>query len=270
VFALPIAPPPRSGSIAVSDLFADREIAGFPRGRDGLAALLAHLGQRADQTVAILTTSDSRYVSACVTETIEQRGRWSRTIEETTTIALVIHEWGFPRSGMAALGVQCRERGIVLIEDCAYAFGTYLRDASIGNHGDYALFSLPKFFAVASGGLLLAAAGQSLPPGTSLSAQVEEPAWIVARRLEMWQHYVDIFGCDEYPAAEPGVPGVFLLRCSARFERLKPYLQARGIEAGYWYGNEYLFLPCHQHMTIEDVRRVHELVLEVVNDGRLY
>ncbi|HUH00384.1 MAG TPA: DegT/DnrJ/EryC1/StrS family aminotransferase [Kofleriaceae bacterium] len=271
MFELSIAPKPSRGSVPVGSVFGEQQIAGFSRGREALSALLVHLELAGDEAVAVLTTSGSRYISGCVTETIERHGRWTRELESGVRIALVIHEWGFPLAGMAALAEQCADRGIVLIEDCAYALGTYLSGREVGRYGDYALFSLPKFFAIEAGGVLVSARGERLPVGTNeLASLVESPAEIIGRRREVWQHYLDVFGSAAYPAAEPGVPGVFLLRCAERYRDLKPYLQGQGIEAGFWYGNDYLFLPCHQQMTVADVRQIRDLIAVRVGHVELY
>jgi dTDP-4-amino-4,6-dideoxygalactose transaminase len=67
---------------------------------------------------------------------------------------LAAHFFGVPRS-MAALRAWCDQRGIALIEDCAHAFFGMAGDVAVGTTGDWAIGSLPKFFAVVEGGCLV-------------------------------------------------------------------------------------------------------------------
>ncbi len=268
-FEITINPPARSGSIDLGGVFAGFQTGWFARGRDALHAVLRQAIGSRDDSVAILTTSDSRYVSGCVTQTIEQVGRWTRWIEERTRVVLVIHEWGIPRAGMDRLALACRRRGLLLIEDCAYAIGSFLTGGRMGRDGDFTLFSLPKFFAVDGGGLLLSPAGHPLPAWVPPAVQVEPPEGIIERRRAIWDIYVDRFECTP-PELGGGVPGVFLLPCDDRYQDLKHRLQARGIEAGFWYGNQALFLPCHQHMSATDVDRVRQAVVNEVGSVRIF
>src|SRR5439155_10224762 len=69
-------------------------------------------------------------------------------------VLYVIHFLGWPQpiEEMAAL---CRERGIVLIEDCALALLSKAGERPLGTFGDYAVFCLYKSLPVPDGGLLV-------------------------------------------------------------------------------------------------------------------
>ncbi len=67
---------------------------------------------------------------------------------------LLTHYFGFPQD--VDWVVQfCREREIVLIEDCAHAFYGEYQGSPLGRHGQFAIASPRKFFPVPDGGILL-------------------------------------------------------------------------------------------------------------------
>jgi dTDP-4-amino-4,6-dideoxygalactose transaminase len=68
----------------------------------------------------------------------------------------VAHYFGVPKS-LLAVQTWCRERGIVLVEDCAHSYFGMAGDRPVGTWGDYATASLSKFFPVAEAGMLASA-----------------------------------------------------------------------------------------------------------------
>jgi len=71
-----------------------------------------------------------------------------------TKALLVVHFFGFPQE-IAAIQQFCRERALVLIEDCAHAYFGKYRDRPLGTYGDFAVSSAMKFFPVSDGGCLV-------------------------------------------------------------------------------------------------------------------
>ncbi len=70
----------------------------------------------------------------------------------------VIHYLGWPQP-MRELVALCRERGMLLIEDCALALLSGTEGRPLGAFGDFAIFCLYKTLPVPNGGLLLQNAG---------------------------------------------------------------------------------------------------------------
>jgi len=70
----------------------------------------------------------------------------------------VIHYLGWPQP-IRELVELCRERGILLIEDCALALLSGTEGRPLGAFGDFAVFCLYKTLPVPNGGLLLQNAG---------------------------------------------------------------------------------------------------------------
>lgn len=69
---------------------------------------------------------------------------------------LATHYFGVPQP-MSELRAFCDARGISLIEDCAHAFFGISDGMAVGNWGHVAIASLPKFFPVCEGGLIVSA-----------------------------------------------------------------------------------------------------------------
>lgn len=67
---------------------------------------------------------------------------------------LTIHYLGWPQP-IERLAALCRERGMLLIEDCALALLSEPDGLALGSHGDYAIYCLYKTLPLPNGGLLV-------------------------------------------------------------------------------------------------------------------
>jgi perosamine synthetase len=79
-------------------------------------------------------------------------------IGPSTAAVYLIHYAGFP-GAVEAVSELCRERGLLLIEDCAHALLSSLGERPLGAFGDAAVFSLPKVVPVPNGGVAALRAG---------------------------------------------------------------------------------------------------------------
>ncbi|MGI9347536.1 MAG: hypothetical protein ACR2PV_06080 [Gammaproteobacteria bacterium] len=226
---------------------------------------------RPAETVTIFTTSQSLYVSSCLTESIKRAGKtWSRVFEENTGMVVVIHEWGFLYPHLAELKRHCRRTGAVLVEDYAYGTGTFFARPMPLRRKHFMVLSLRKFFGD-GGGVLLAPdsfipqTGERLPKGLAVSGR---PHHIIAKRRRVWQWYRDETGadCGRWIFGKNESPGAFVLPCERRHTFLRTYLREQGIECGYWFGNQHLFLPCHQDMQKREVKKICVQLREGFND----
>jgi len=119
-----------------------------------LDGVLRHLNILRKDEIAILTTSDERYVSTCVSITCFNYAKISRVVGPNTKVVIVIHEFGYVYPDINNYVNKWKERGIVVIEDCAHIIGCDIDGKKVGSFGDYALFSLPKIIPARAGGLL--------------------------------------------------------------------------------------------------------------------
>lgn len=80
-----------------------------------------------------------------------------RKITPKTKAVMVVHLYGLP-CDMDAVTAVCREHGLLLIEDCAEAFGTRYKGRHVGTFGDAATFSFfgNKTITTGEGGMVVA------------------------------------------------------------------------------------------------------------------
>jgi perosamine synthetase len=62
-------------------------------------------------------------------------------VTKRTKAVLLVHLYGFPARDYDLIREFCSKKGLVLIEDCAEALGTYANGVHVGNLGDAATFS---------------------------------------------------------------------------------------------------------------------------------
>lgn len=69
-------------------------------------------------------------------------------------VVLVIHYFGFSRVDMDSIRSICEKFSAILVEDCAHAFYINADNSKIGSYGDYSFYSLHKYLATSTGGML--------------------------------------------------------------------------------------------------------------------
>jgi hypothetical protein len=238
---------------------------------DGRAAINMALQQyhlQPGDIVTIFTTSGNFYISSCVTKEIEKFCKWSRNMETGTRLIFVNHEFGFPFAGMEEL----KKYKLPIIEDCAHSFFSEDVDHSIGNTGDFVIYSFPKMFPVQIGGLLTVKNGISILQGETvpgdqlqyiknvLSYYIKEKEDIISRRLENYRYLLNKIAGNQFEerfqSAKGIVPGIFMFRVideNINLLKLKEYLYAHGIQCSVFYGERSFFIPVHQKLVKEDM-----------------
>lgn len=78
-------------------------------------------------------------------------------ITPKTKSILICHTYGLPVEMNKILEIA-NKYNLKIIEDCAHAFGAKYQGKYLGNFGDVAFFSLPKFLPVINGGVLISKA----------------------------------------------------------------------------------------------------------------
>lgn len=78
-------------------------------------------------------------------------------ISSATKAVVVVHYGGAPVEGLDGLSEYCRDRNIVLIEDCAQALGGSYYEKPLGSYGDFSCFSFQavKHVCTGDGGMLI-------------------------------------------------------------------------------------------------------------------
>ena len=120
-------------------------------------------------------------------------------ISPTTRAVYVIHYLGFP-APVEQLADICRERGLLLIEDCALALFSQLGDRPLGSFGDAAIYCLYKTLPVPNGGVLFTAEngfrfGQPALRRPSLASVMAYTACAFSRKLQ-FKHDGEVTALD--------------------------------------------------------------------------
>ncbi len=237
-------------------------------GRKAINVALAHFNLNAEDIVSILTSSGNLYISSCVTKEIEQFCGWSRKIEEKTKVILVNHEFGYPYKDLEEL----KKYGLPIIEDCAHTFFSVDNKNTIGQIGDFVIYSFPKMFPIQIGGLLV----------INNSVKLNEPEQLAPEALQyiknILSHYIvikdkiiharlliykllksklaNIGLLERFELTDGIVPGVYIFRVNDKsidLAELKINLYAHGIQCSVFYGENSFFIPCHQNLNENDI-----------------
>lgn len=135
-------------------------------GRASLLLALEHLRVGAGDVVLLPTYHCPTMVAPAVAlgatpffYPIDEEGRpqlaWLQTQDPAKVRVMVVaHYFGLPQP-MSAIRAWCDARGIALLEDCAHAMFGRSEGRPIGQWGDVAIGSLPKFLPVPDGGCLV-------------------------------------------------------------------------------------------------------------------
>ncbi|MBC5991604.1 DegT/DnrJ/EryC1/StrS family aminotransferase [Pontibacter cellulosilyticus] len=73
---------------------------------------------------------------------------------EYVKVALVIHYFGICQNDVIKISELCKKNDVLLVEDCAHAFQLGLANQKLGIVGDFSFYSLHKYLATNSGGIL--------------------------------------------------------------------------------------------------------------------
>jgi dTDP-4-amino-4,6-dideoxygalactose transaminase len=235
-------------------------------GRSAINQALSKLRLKRDDVVTIFTTSGNYYISGCVTTEIEKYCKWSRIMENNTKVILVNHEFGFPYEKLSEL----KKYDLPIIEDCAHSFVSQNHEKTVGTIGSYVIYSLPKFFPIQIGGLLVSNIENELNGNISeeeeeyiknvLSNYVANINEIIKKRIENYRYLESKLGelgftarfelCDDLHC-----PGVYLFRINKDIDinKVKIFFQSHGIECSVFYNETSFFLPVHQRLTFDDL-----------------
>ena len=77
-----------------------------------------------------------------------------KIINNEIRLALIIHYFGFFQSNIKSIRKICDDNDVLLVEDCAHVFYNSDESYTLGTDGDFSFYSLHKYLAVNSGGIL--------------------------------------------------------------------------------------------------------------------
>lgn len=249
-------------------------------GRDALHLALSYYKLNKDDIVTILTTTGNKYISNCVTGTIEKFCTWSRKIESKTRVILINHEFGYPFEELKLI----KQNGIPIIEDRAHSFFLSEEFFEAGTTGDFVIYSFPKMFPLQVGGLLVKNAyfneirkskidKQTLRYIKNvLSYHLKIKDEIINERLnnyDILRTKLRMIGLSErFTSDNRIVPGVFMFRMNnmnTDLQELKNYLNSHGIQSSVFYGEESFFVPVNQSLNEKDLEYFKQVIQSFIN-----
>lgn len=253
--------------------FKDRFYYICRNGRQAIDVSLKACALRSKDNITILTTSGNRYISKCVTDTIERYCQWSRRMMPQTKIIFVNHEFGYECKTSPKIN---KEK--VIIEDYAYSF--FLNE-NVAYSADYAIYSLPKVFPMQTGGILVTKKALASPPEihehernyilSCMSKYIADIPHIVAKRLANCRYLakeLKSIGIQPFFDINNSVPGVFLFYTlkGIHLEKFKTYMNAHGIQSSVFYGQNAYFIPVHQNLNKYDLDYFVEVIKNYKNN----
>jgi len=175
-----------------------------------------------------------------------------RAITPRTRAVMAVHLYGHPCDMDALVGI-CEEHGLLLVEDCAEAFGTYWKGRHVGTFGDAATFSFfgNKTITTGEGGMVLARDPEVLRRCRHLKSQG------LSAEREYWHDAL------AYNYRMTNIQAAIGL---AQIERAQELLAAKaGLAARY---RELLAgLPLRTHDAVGDVTHSHWMCSIILNDA---
>jgi hypothetical protein len=235
-------------------------------GREAIRLALTQLDLKRNDRITILTTTQNRYISSCVTGEVEKFCGWNRQPDGSTRAIILIHEFGFVHPGTTRL----REKyPVPIIEDCAYSFFSGDPEGLTGRTGDYVIYSFPKMFPIQEGGMLVSREPVNFGDRDSDSQALAYYRKVLGHyllqedsiRKQRRSNHAYLAGqlvrrgFSERMALSPTeVPGAFLFNAPGiDLDALKEHMSRHGIQCSVFYGEDAFFLPIHQALAQEDI-----------------
>ena len=244
-------------------------------GREAIKIALEKYQLDKNDLVTILTTSENFYISSCVTLEIDAVCKWNREILPETKLIFVNHEFGYPHPDMERL-VQL---GLPIIEDCCTTFFSQNEAEKVGKYGDFTVYSLPKFFPIQIGGIVVSnkrelnAKSQILKENeiqyikNVLSFNLKKQSEIIKNRKENFNYGLSLFTqlgfTERFLKNDKIVPSTMLLNNNGIIKdlnALKLYLSKNGIQSSVFYGEDAFFIPNHQSLSTIEIDFLFEII----------
>lgn len=127
--------------------------------RDGVVLMPGYIGQSVREGSGVfdpIRHTKTRYVFYALHEdlSVDVEDLKQKMNDPNVVAVLLIHYFGFPQKCVVDLASLCREKGILLIEDCAHTIGGQFSGVTLGDFGDFSFYSIHKLTASENGGIL--------------------------------------------------------------------------------------------------------------------
>ena len=160
-----------------------------------------------------------------------------RKITSKTKAIMVVHLYGLP-CNMEAITAICKEHNLLLIEDCAEAFGSYYKGQHVGTFGDVSTFSFfgNKTITTGEGGMVVTNNKETIDKAYHLKNQG------VSQTREYWHDAV---------AYNYRMTNICAAIGLAQLEQAQTILEKKR-QIAHWYEEELIGLPLTTHKEIPD------------------
>jgi hypothetical protein len=251
-------------------------------GREAIERALEYYNLQKDDIVTILTSSGNKYISSCVTSSIEKFCNWNQEIITETKVLFVNHEFGHPFPEMQ----QLVNLNIPIIEDCCTTFFSQDDYSKIGKYGDFSIYSFPKFFPLQIGGALLSNQNEIVKESSilneeqkkyikkSVSFHLRQENEFLANRKQKFDYALEKFrnlGFSlRFKEKINTVPSVLLLKNNGiitDLNALKSHFTKYGIQNSIFYGEDAFFIPNHQTLTLTDIDYIYNCLLTFIRNN---
>ena len=240
----------------ISNIFSDNYVI-TKDGREAIDLALKDiikLNNINNLNVLIITSSLGKYVSSCVTNSIENFGSWTMNPRDKYNCIFIIHEFG----SLAKIPDIIKDN-IPVIEDFAPSF--FLKKISTIK-SKYKIFSFPKFFSVQEGGLITGINDNNkrnykLTDYTAsiLEYELVNVSSLIKKRKEVestiLKEFIKLGFKPFYDDYLNLIPWVLMIKNENKIKdlkQLKLHFENHGILIGVFYGNDSFYLPCHQNL----------------------
>jgi len=259
----------------LQERFGDKDYIYTINGRKAINIALSLCNLEENDVVTILTTTGNFYISGCVTSEIDKYCKWSRKILPETKVILVNHEFGYPYKELQKL----KDYNLPIIEDCAHSFFSKDTADTIGNVGDFVIYSFPKMFPLQIGGLLVSNIPNKLEKSNHIgieelrhvknvvSSYISSKEKIINDRISNYKYLSEKFTAlglkGRYQLEDGVIPGVFMFKTEGHkidLPELKKYYYAHGVQCSVFYGEEAFFIPVHQALSEQDMDYFYEII----------
>ncbi len=249
-------------------------------GREAIKVALKKYNLDKNSLVTILTTSENFYISSCVTLEIEKICKWNRELLPETKLVFVNHEFGYPYPDMKKL-VQT---GLPIIEDCCTTYFSQDHSNNVGKYGDYTVYSLPKFFPIQIGGIVVSNLNIPFEVEVSLnefqkqyirnvlSQHLKNESQLLEKRSANFQYALSKFSkigfTERFSKDNKVVPYSMLLNNNEIIKNLnafKLFMSNNGIQSSIFYGEDAFFIPNHQSLSLVEIDFLFETISYYIN-----
>lgn len=77
-------------------------------------------------------------------------------LKDDYAMVLLVHYFGFKIQNITAISRLCKQHNVLIVEDCAHLYNyNMLNYSDVGTYGDFAFYSLHKFFPFQDGGMFI-------------------------------------------------------------------------------------------------------------------